>query len=251
MNIQLLIDLHKGNPRQGPGDDSQTRLALQLAGVSCGDGELEIADIGCGTGSSSLVLAKELGGRIRAVDLFPEFLSVLGIQAEKEGLADRIETVVGSMESLPFDAESLDVIWSEGAIYNMGFENGIRAWKPFLRKGGLLAVSEITWLSNERPSEIEAHWNSEYPEISTAGEKICILEREGFSLVGYFVLPEFCWTKNYFETLERSFPAFLERNPSEEAHEIVKAQRQEADLYRRYPETFSYGFYIARKGTEG
>ena len=37
---------------------------------------------------------------------------------------------------------ALDLIWSEGAIYNIGFEQGVRDWRPFLKEGGVLVASE-------------------------------------------------------------------------------------------------------------
>jgi hypothetical protein len=39
----------------------------------------------------------------------------------------------------------------------MGFEQGVAYWKRFLKPGGILAVSEITWLTATRPKAIEAH----------------------------------------------------------------------------------------------
>jgi len=33
MTYELLIDLHKGNPRQGPGSDEHTMQALRLTGI--------------------------------------------------------------------------------------------------------------------------------------------------------------------------------------------------------------------------
>lgn len=84
------------------------------------------------------------------------------------------------MDSLPFAKERFDVIWSEGAIYNIGFENGVRYLKQFVKPKGLLIVSEITWTTNERPKEIEDHWNNEYAEIGTAASKFAVLESYGF-----------------------------------------------------------------------
>jgi ubiquinone/menaquinone biosynthesis C-methylase UbiE len=73
---------------------------------------------------------------------------------------------------LPFNDEEYDVIWSEGAIYNIGFEKGVKDWKRFLKTGGMMVVSEITWLTAERPSELQEYWKNEYPEIDTASSKI-------------------------------------------------------------------------------
>ena len=55
----LLIDLHKQGHRQGPGGDAETELALNLAMIDR-DAPLKIADIGCGTGASTLLLAQLL-----------------------------------------------------------------------------------------------------------------------------------------------------------------------------------------------
>lgn len=85
------------------------------------------------------------------------------------------------MTELPFETNSLDAIWSEGAIYNISFENGIKTFAPFLKSGATLAVSEITWLTPERPKELTAHWHAEYPKIALASDKIRILENNGFT----------------------------------------------------------------------
>jgi methylase of polypeptide subunit release factors len=72
--LQLLIDLHKNGPRQGPGGDHETRLAVALSGLRRAS-DLKIADISCGTGASTLVLARELDAHLAAVDFHPEFLA--------------------------------------------------------------------------------------------------------------------------------------------------------------------------------
>jgi SAM-dependent methyltransferase len=244
----LMVDLHRDGSRQGPGSDEETLRALELTRLDKAAG-LQVADIGCGTGASTLALASRLSkARIIAVDLFPEFLDLLAERARAAGCAGRIETLAGSMDSLPFAAESFDLIWSEGAIYNMGFGKGLKVWRPLLRPGGVIAVSEITWLRPDPPEEIRQHWNSEYPEIATAAEKIAILQRAGYDLLGYLVLPATNWLDNYYEPTKERIPAFLERHAGRpEAAEIVEMERQEADLYNRYQHWFSYGFYVARK----
>ena len=246
-DYQLLIDLHKRAKRQGPGGDAETRMAIDLAGL-VPTTPLKIADIGCGTGSSTLLLARTLNAQITAVDFLPEFIEVLKTNAENEDLSKKIDPLVCSMNSLPFDEEEYDVIWSEGAIYNMGFENGINDWKRFLKPDGLLVVSEITWTTNDRPLEIEEYWAGEYPEINTASAKIKILENSGFSPLGYFVLPEHCWLDNYYRPMQRSFSAFLSRNiNNENAQPIVDAEKTEIALYEKFKKHYSYGMYIARK----
>jgi ubiquinone/menaquinone biosynthesis C-methylase UbiE len=245
--LDLMADLHLGGARQGPGSDDMTRRAIDLSGLR-EVAHPALADIGCGTGASTLVLADELDAHIVAVDLLPGFLRRLDESAERLGLADRITTVATPMDTLPFEDASLDAIWSEGAIYNIGFEHGIRTWRRFLRPGGVLAVSEITWLTDDRPAELDRHWNADYPEIDTASAKFAVLERNGYSPIGYFTLPERCWHDHYYRPLHERMAAFLDRHDhSEAARTIVAAEQHEIDLYERFSAFVSYGFYVARR----
>ncbi len=246
-DFSLLLDLHRRNYRQGPGGDAQTELAITLAGLNRKQ-PLKLADIGCGTGASTLCLARHLNAEITAVDFLPDFLESLKQQAESEDHSGRIETLEASMEELPFSENAYDVLWAEGAIYNMGFQNGIENWKRFLKPGGILVASEITWLTHDRPDEIQAHWNREYPEIDVASAKIGQLEAAGYSPIGYFTLPESCWLENYYAPLKDGFEAFLERNGNTDTAEaIVASELAEIELFEKFKAFYSYGVYIARK----
>jgi SAM-dependent methyltransferase len=246
-DLRLLIDLHIDAERQGPGGPGQTRRAIELSGLS-GRRGLKIADVGCGTGASTLVLAAELDAQVVAVDFVPEFLAALISRAAQAGLAGRIESVHAAMDALAFEPGSLDAIWSEGAIYNMGFENGVRQWRCFLKDGGILAVSELTWLTQHRPAELQAHWVSQYAEVGTASSKLAVLERNGYAPLGYFVLPESCWLDAYYRPMRQRFVAFLARHGSSDAAQaLMAAEEVEIALYERYSAFVGYGFYIARK----
>jgi len=245
--LELLVDFHKDAERQGPGSPFETIKALGFININKGL-KLKIADIGCGSGAQTITLAQNIDGQITAVDLFPEFLDKLKLRSEELGIKGRITTLKKSMEDLPFDNEEFDIIWSEGAIYNMGFEAGIKKWKNYLKPGGYLGVTEITWTTNSRPKEIEGYWNKEYPEIDTASNKIRILEENGYSSVGYFILSQNSWIDNYYNPIEKRFSAFLEKyNNSEMARNIVEEHKEEIRKYQKYKDYYSYGFYIAKK----
>ena len=66
-DYRIIAAFFAGLDRQGPGDDAQTRRALSFI-----DGlppRPRIADIGCGTGRQTAVLASALDGPVTAVDL--------------------------------------------------------------------------------------------------------------------------------------------------------------------------------------
>ena len=130
----------------------------------------------------------------------------------------------------------------------MGFEAGVSAWSRFLKPGGKLIVSEITWLSAKRPAELQSHWQTEYPEIDVASAKIGLLERHGYSPEAYFILPVHCWLENYYRPMQSRFGAFLERyGNSEQAKAVVEAEKHEIALYEKFRDYYSYGVYMAKK----
>lgn len=245
--LKLLVDLHKNNERQGPGSSAITKKALSLIDIDPNK-QLNIADIGCGTGGQTITLAKNTNSTITAVDLFGDFLAVLEEKAKAKNLDSQITTLEKSMDKLPFKKESLDIIWSEGAIYNIGFENGINKWKSYLKTGGYIAVSEISWITDSRPRQISDHWKNHYPEISTVSKKIRILEKNGFEPTAHFVLPPSAWINEYYQPVQKEIKSFLARHDNSElAQKIVRDEREEFALYKRYQSYFSYGFYIAKK----
>ncbi len=245
--LELIIDLHKNSERQGPGSEEETMKAIELMNLA-NDRNFKIADIGCGSGGQTVTLAKNINGQITAIDLFPEFLDELNNKSENLGLKERIKTLEKSMDDLPFNNAEFDIIWAEGAIYNIGFENGIKKWKNYLKNGGYLAVSEISWITNSRPKEIENFWTQEYSEIDIASNKIKILEDNGYTLVGYFYLTQNSWIENYYKPMEARFETFLERNNNSKlAKKVVKENKAEIELYQKYKDYYSYGFYIAKK----
>lgn len=95
------------------------------------------------------------------MDFLQEFLDALESSANIERLSNKIEPLCCSTDSLPFDDEVFDVIWSGGAIYNISFEKGVMNWRRYLKPGGLLVASEISRITNTRPADIQKHWESE------------------------------------------------------------------------------------------
>lgn len=245
--MELMMRLHRRNRRQGPGSDEATLLALALSRIDL-TRRIKVADVGCGTGAQTVTLAKAIDGDIVAVDLFGEFLDRLSENIAKESCRASVTTLAASMDDLPFAEREFDMIWSEGAVYNMGFRRGIGYWRRFLKEGGILAVSELSWLTPQRPAELDAFWTGEYPEIDTVAGKIKALEEEGYGVLGHFVLPDDCWLDNYYLPLAESHKAFLkEYGDMETARRIVETDRMELEFYNRYKEYYGYGFYVARK----
>ena len=208
----------------------------------------KILDIGCGTGGQTITLAKNTAAQITAVDMLPQFLETLMKKAKENNLLDRITAKEMLMDNLTFDKNSFDVIWSEGAIYNIGFEKGLSLWRNYLKDNGYIAVSEISWLIDTRPEEIQQYWVNAYPEIDTIDNKLSVIEKCGYTSVVHFALDDKCWKDNYYQPILEKSEEFLKKyNYADEVKEFVEAGKVEADLYNRFKDYYSYVFYIAKK----
>lgn len=195
-----------------------------------------------------MVLARNTPGKITGIDLFPRFIDLFNENARKFHLEERVKGIVGDMNHLPFQEEELDLIWSEGAIYNIGFERGISGWRKFLKPGGFLAVTEASWFTETRPAEIHDFWMDAYPEIDTIPAKVAQVQKAGYVPVATFILPETCWTDHFYVQQVKAREIFLEKyreNPMAEG--LAANERHEAELYARYKEYYGYVFYIGKK----
>lgn len=245
-DFNLICEYFSNIERQGPGSPEVTVKALSF--IENLTNRCKIADIGCGTGGQTMVLAEHTKGHITGIDLFPTFIDLFNINARKINVQDRVNGIIGSMENLPFQNEELDLIWSEGAIYNIGFERGLIEWKKFLKTGGYIAVTEVSWFTDERPTEITQFWQDAYPEIDTIPNKIAKMQNNGYIPVSSFILPENCWIEHFYYPQVEAQKNFLSKyRGNQTAEELVANQRHEAQLYSEYKEFYGYVFYIGKK----
>lgn len=119
-DFNLICEYFSNVERQGPGSPEMTLKALSF--IDNLNKQSKIADLGCGTGGQTMVLAQHTEGEVIGLDLFPGFINRFTENAVRLNLQNRVKGIVGSMDNLPFRLGELDLIWSEGAIYNIGFE---------------------------------------------------------------------------------------------------------------------------------
>jgi ubiquinone/menaquinone biosynthesis C-methylase UbiE len=245
-DFRLIREYYSSVERQGPGSPQVTLQALDF--IDNLSENSSIADIGCGTGGQTMVLAQYAPGKITGVDLSPDYIDKLKKNAQQSDLQDKVKGIVASMDKLPFREEELDLIWSEGAIYHMGFENGLKKWRKFLKKGGYLAVTENTWFTVERPAEIQEFWQKAYPEIDTISNKLAQMQKAGYMPIATFILPENCWTEHFYPPLVKARTAFLKKNAGNQAAEdFIKYEEYVTELYYTYKANFGYAFYIGKR----
>ena len=131
-------------------------------GLGCGDptGRAQLAlgetvlDLGCGAGIDVFIASKAVGpsGRVIGVDMTPALLAQAA-ETAAAGHYGNVEFLLGTMEALPVEDESVDIIVSNCAINlspekHLVFAEALRVLRP----GGRLQVSDLVI---EKPLPVE------------------------------------------------------------------------------------------------
>jgi SAM-dependent methyltransferase len=239
---EIFWKVHRDLPREAPGSEEATLQAFAL--LPDLPSAPFILDIGCGPGAQTLTLARASLANITAVDTHQPFLDDLASRATLAGVAERIQPVNASMFDLHFD-QHFDVIWSEGAIYIIGFEEGLRQWRGLLKPGGYVAVTELSWLKPDPPDEVLRFWQEGYPGMGTIEQNLARLAAAGYRTLGFFVLPESAWWENYYHPMAARIQKLrTEYQGNSEAQRALDMEFAEIELYRKYSSWYGYVFYV-------
>lgn len=186
-----------------------------------------ILDVGCGSGVPTLELARLSQGEIIGIDIHQPSLDRLTRKIKEAGLSDRVKVMKGSMVNMDFPDESFDIIWSEGSIFAIGFERGLKEWRRFLKPDGFLAVHD---------------------EIGDVTGKLEQISSCGYDLLEYFTLNENTWWTEYYAPLEKRINEMRTEHADDPGTlaELDSDQR-EIDLFKKNPGRYCSVFFIMKK----
>ena len=209
-DVNLICDFFLNTERQGPGSPEVTLKALSF--IDNLTNKSLIADLGCGTGGQTMILAQHVPGKITGIDFFPGFIERFNKNAEKLNLQNRVKGIVGSMDDLSFEKESV-------------------------------------WFTDQRPAEIHDFWMNAYTEIDTVPNKVAQIQKAGYIPVATFILPENCWIEHYFAPQAKAEEIFRRKHAgSRIVEELITSNHHEAELYSKYKAYYGYAFFICKKG---
>jgi serine/threonine-protein kinase HipA len=237
--VAALTDLHRGLDRKGPGDSDFSRSIL--SNLSTLPLKPRIADLGCGSGASALLLAQHYQSTVMAVDSSSVFIDELKARAKQLGLEHLIIPIHGDMGKLDWSAGSVDLLWSEGAAYNLGFEQALKSWRPLLVTSGIAVISEMSWFTDNAPEPAIAYWQNAYPMMGAEAENIDRANRSGFSVLSTHRLPSQAWWVNYYEPLRERMQQ-IEITPITQL--VIRETEEEMRLFEKISDSYGYTFYI-------
>jgi SAM-dependent methyltransferase len=230
-------------PRQGPGEDRYTlHIFKLLTGLPP---EPKVADMGCGTGAQTLILA-QAGCTVTGIDLHEPFLSILSANARRRGFQERVSTLLCSMDAVPSETGPFDLIWSEGAVYIIGFENGLKSWFQLLKPGGYLVVSEICWLVRDPPEELRKHPAPEIRGMQSVEKNMALVGKAGYRWIGSVLLPHEAWDE-FDRHQEELIRAWRGKGLNAVEEQVFSDIEKENALFKRYRGTYGDVFFIMQK----
>lgn len=234
--------LFGGMEKLGPGSNADTLQVLQL--IPKRPFRL-VVDAGCGTGRQTLVLARELGVLVHAIDSHQPFLDDLVRRAGEAQLAHLVEARCMDMSDIPRIYRDIDLLWSEGAAYNIGFANALSIWAPALAAHGLVVVSELSWLTAQAPDEVKEFFRSGYPDMRSVPENIAVANSAGYRVLTTYTLPRDAWVDGYYDILRPRAEALLEHHDAA-VRDFAAETVREIEVFDRCDDSYGYVFYVLR-----
>ena len=150
------------------------------------------------------------------------------------------------MKDIPQLFRSIDLLWSEGAAYSIGFANALSTWAPALVRGGFAVVSELTWLKEQAPALVREFFRSGYPDMGSVQHNIAVAESSGYRLLSTYTLPRGAWVEGYYDVLQHRAEVLSEHgDPAVRAFaaETIK----EIEVFQHSDDSYGYVFYVLQR----
>jgi hypothetical protein len=146
--------------------------------------------------------------------------------------------------------QGIDLLWSEGAAYNIGFPIALATWAPALTPDkGLVVVSELSWLKKEEqaPGAVRAFFRSGgYPDMRSVKDNIAVAESTGYKVLTTYTLPREAWVDGYYDILALRAKALLD-HPNHAVQAFAVETIQEIEAFQCSEDSYGYVFYVLQR----
>ncbi|MQY79024.1 MAG: methyltransferase domain-containing protein [Bacteroidetes bacterium] len=187
----------------------------------------QILDVGCGAGIPTIELAKLSGGHITGIDIDRSSLERFRKKLRETELVDKIEIIEKSLFALDFPDESFDIIWAEGSISAIGFEEGLKQLRRFLKLNGFLVIHD---------------------DISDTKKKLKLISNYNYILISRFKISHKEWWLKYYAPLEKLIKEFHNNFLNDyKLINVLNKDQGEIDRLKSNPTLFGSMFYTIRK----
>lgn len=243
--MEAMIDLFLGLERMSPGSHETTAKAFHTAAQ---DHEIQtIVEFGCGSGISTLELARQSGASVVAIDNSSPFLDQLKQKIDQAGLGQQVQVREQSMDVAWPEGTQFDLIWCEGSAYAIGVENALRQWLPLLSPGGRIALSDLVWIDPNPDEEVQQYWKDQGEILRYPNDTRALFTSLGYQMIDDFVFPDRDW-QNYYRPLKNYLPQWKSAySDPENAGMVDQMFQEEMRMYDQFGTQYGYAFFIAQR----
>jgi SAM-dependent methyltransferase len=120
-------------------------VAAEAVAALAGIGGTRVLEIGPGPGGvCARLAARHPRARITALDVDPAMIALLARRAEREGLAERLQGVVGDVAGMPFENGAFDLVVSSFSVHHWRAPGeGFAEIGRVLRPGGQALIYDL------------------------------------------------------------------------------------------------------------
>jgi ubiquinone/menaquinone biosynthesis C-methylase UbiE len=223
--LELLAEYGVGSAH--PGGLSLTGKVLRNEYITP---DMELLDIGCGTGQTAVYIAKNHPCQLTAADINPKMLD----QARQKFAAHQLNIPLfqANAMDLPFRKHSFDLVLSESVTIFTNINKTLREYFQVLKPGGRLLAIEATALApltreetNDFQKVLGIHW------MPVRDEWCQMLQDAGFSKVQVIVERRMNWLQSFSPWMKQLLSDYV-------------------TILFRHRSKFGYGVYRALKAGE-
>ena len=150
------------------------------------------------------------------------------------------------MKDIPSVFPTIDLLWAEGAAYNIGFADALTVWAKAIKPNGFAVVSELCWLREQVPDAAKEFFRSGYPEMESVPQNIATAEEAGYKIFNTYTLPREAWVKDYYDVLEPRAKSLV--NHSDVAvRDLAVETLKEIETFRISQDSYGYVFYVLQR----
>lgn len=185
-----------------------------------------ILDLGCGTGTITLELARLSNGEITSIDIDQNALDKLNHKIIEKGLSEKIKVYNRSAYYTQFEDETFDIIWEEGVIHLLDFKKAITECNRILKVNGYMISTEAN------------NW---------ADKKLKHFPKFGFKVLKQIPWAKECWWKEYYAPLEKKINILRKKYENIDDIEEIKHHIMEIEMVSKNTRGFECTTYILQR----
>jgi len=234
--MEAFFKLHRDLPREGPGVPQDVAWAASLLTLPA---RARMADVACGPGGDiASLLEAAPDGHVTALDATPHFVEAARALWRED---DRVTVLKADMKVI---ANQYDLIWCAGAVYFMGVETALRAWRKSLLPEGAIAFSEACWFTDTPSERAKALWDREYRTMQNAAGITAQINAAGYEVVAQRRLSDNAW-EAYFTPLDARI-AMLREGADAALTTVLDEAEEEAACWRAHRDEYGYLLSVVR-----